>query len=193
VSGFVLAELGLLLVFLLVDADSGALAFAPGLFLFGIGAGIMVTASVNVVQSSVPEEDQGAISGVSRSVSNLGSSLGTAIAGSVLVAGIIFGVTNKTEDSDVLPPDDKDRIAEAMEGDVSALSDEQVEAQLEGEPQEIVDEVVRINAEARDRALGFALATVATIGLIGLGAALLLPRSPPGAAPPATEGATGAG
>jgi nitrate/nitrite transporter NarK len=40
------------------------------------------------VQSSFPESQQGEISGLSRSVSNLGSSLGTAIAGTILVAGI---------------------------------------------------------------------------------------------------------
>lgn len=48
----------------------------------------MLTPSVNVVQSSFGEAEQGEISGLSRSVSNLGSSLGTAIAGTVLVAGI---------------------------------------------------------------------------------------------------------
>ena len=46
----------------------------------------MLTSSVNVVQSSFPDKDQGEISGLSRSVSNLGSSLGTALVGSVLVA-----------------------------------------------------------------------------------------------------------
>jgi predicted MFS family arabinose efflux permease len=46
----------------------------------------MLTSSVNVVQSSFPDDDQGEISGLSRSVSNLGSSLGTALVGSVLVA-----------------------------------------------------------------------------------------------------------
>lgn len=52
----------------------------------GFGVGAMLTASVNVVQSAWPEKVQGDISGVSRSVSNLGSSLGVAIAGSVLVS-----------------------------------------------------------------------------------------------------------
>jgi predicted MFS family arabinose efflux permease len=56
------------------------------LFILGCAIGIMLTASVNVVQSSFGEAEQGEISGVSRSVSNLGSSLGTAIVGSVLVA-----------------------------------------------------------------------------------------------------------
>ena len=49
---------------------------------------MMLTPSVNVVQSAFREEQQGEISGLSRSVSNLGSSLGTAIAGTILVAGL---------------------------------------------------------------------------------------------------------
>ena len=48
----------------------------------------MLTPSVNVVQSSFGDSLQGEISGLSRSVSNLGSSFGTAIAGTILVAGI---------------------------------------------------------------------------------------------------------
>ena len=51
----------------------------------------MLTPSVNLVQSSFPEELQGEISGLSRSVSNLGSSFGTAIAGTILVAGLARG------------------------------------------------------------------------------------------------------
>jgi nitrate/nitrite transporter NarK len=51
----------------------------------------MLTASVNVVQSAFPEKDQGEISGLSRSVSNLGSSLGTALVGSVLVSTLVKG------------------------------------------------------------------------------------------------------
>jgi predicted MFS family arabinose efflux permease len=46
----------------------------------------MLTSSVNVVQSAFPDSDQGEISGLSRSVSNIGSSLGTALVGSILVA-----------------------------------------------------------------------------------------------------------
>ena len=49
----------------------------------------MLTPSVNLVQSSFPDELQGEISGLSRSVSNLGSSLGTAVAGTILVAGLV--------------------------------------------------------------------------------------------------------
>ena len=51
----------------------------------------MLTPSVNVVQSSFPEELQGEISGLSRSISNLGSSFGTAIAGTILVSVVATG------------------------------------------------------------------------------------------------------
>ncbi|RSM43751.1 MFS transporter [Amycolatopsis balhimycina DSM 5908] len=83
-AGFVLAVAGLVLVLLLVRAGSGVASAVPGLFLLGAGVGIMLTASVNLVQSRFPDSAQGDISGVSRSVSNLGSSVGTALAGSVL-------------------------------------------------------------------------------------------------------------
>ena len=77
----------------LVSSTSGVLSFVPGLFLIGAGVGVMLTSSVNVVQSSFSEADQGDISGLSRSVSNLGSSFGTALVGSILVgaAGKPFG------------------------------------------------------------------------------------------------------
>ncbi|HZV49638.1 MAG TPA: MFS transporter [Candidatus Dormibacteraeota bacterium] len=86
-GGFVLTTTGMVLLLLLGSVfTSGVLALVPGLLLMGLGVGVMLTASVNVVQSSFPDSEQGEISGLSRSVSNLGSSLGTAIVGSVLVA-----------------------------------------------------------------------------------------------------------
>jgi MFS family permease len=85
-SGFVFTVAGMAVLLLLAGGGSGVLRLIPGLFLMGFGIGVMLTASVNVVQSSFPESDQSDISGLSRSVSNLGSSLGTALAGSVLVA-----------------------------------------------------------------------------------------------------------
>src|SRR5580704_10128689 len=86
IAGFLVTAVGMILLLTLVRAHSGVWTWIPGLFLFGAGVGTMLTSSVNVVQSSFPEADQGEISGLSRSVSNLGSSLGTALVGSVLVA-----------------------------------------------------------------------------------------------------------
>jgi len=91
ISGFVVTATGMALQLALVREDSSVLSFVPGLLLMGLGVGVMLTSSVNVVQSSFPDTDQGDISGLSRSVSNLGSSLGTALAGSILVAAAIPG------------------------------------------------------------------------------------------------------
>src|SRR4051794_18796535 len=90
-TGFLVTIAGGGLLLALVKASSHVLAFTPGLLLVGLGLGVMLTPSVNVVQSSYPEEKQGEISGLSRSVSNLGSSLGTAIAGSILVTDLVSG------------------------------------------------------------------------------------------------------
>jgi MFS family permease len=126
--GFLVAIAGIGVLLALVAGTPSAWAFAPGLFLIGFGVGAMLTPSVNVVQSSFPEQQQGEISGLSRSVSNLGSSLGTAIAGTILVAGLTTG------------------------------------------------------------AYGAAMVTLGGIGLIGLGAAALLPArlAPAAPAPPTT-------
>jgi MFS family permease len=120
VAGFVITLVGIGLLLGLVRASSSIAAFVPGLFLIGFGLGGMLTPSVNVVQSSFPEERQGEISGLSRSVSNLGSSFGTAIAGTILVSVVATG----------------------------------------------------------NRAYAWAMVSLAVFGLIGLGAALLLPANP---------------
>jgi MFS family permease len=125
IAGFVMTAAGIGLLLALVGASSRVVAFAPGLLLIGLGLGTMLTPSVNVVQSSFPEEQQGEISGLSRSVSNLGSSFGTAIAGTILISVVAEG----------------------------------------------------------NRSYAIALASVAIIGLIGLGAALMLPRDAGKAAP----------
>jgi len=88
VAGFAVTIAGVGLLLLLVTGRPNVWAFAPGLLLIGLGLGLMLTPSVNIVQSSFGEDQQGEISGLSRSVSNLGSALGTAVAGTILVAGL---------------------------------------------------------------------------------------------------------
>ena len=87
-AGFITTIAGVVVLLALVKGSPSAWAFAPGLLLIGLGVGVMLTPSVNVVQSAFPEEQQGEISGLSRCISNLGSSLGTAVAGTILVSGL---------------------------------------------------------------------------------------------------------
>ena len=92
-AGFVLTIAGIGLLLGLVGASSRVVAFAPGLLLIGLGLGTMLTPSVNIVQSSFAEGLQGEISGLSRSVSNLGSCFGAATAGTILVSDLGSGNT----------------------------------------------------------------------------------------------------
>jgi predicted MFS family arabinose efflux permease len=91
VAGFLVTLAGIALLLGFVHASSKIVAFVPGLLLIGLGLGAMLTPSVNVVQSSFPEALQGEISGLSRSISNLGSTFGTAIAGTILVSVVAIG------------------------------------------------------------------------------------------------------
>ena len=94
IAGFVVTTAGIGLLLALVGASSRVIALGPGLLLIGLGLGVMLTPLVNLVQSSFPEELQAEISGLSRSVSNLGSSFGTAIAGTILVSDLASGNTS---------------------------------------------------------------------------------------------------
>lgn len=90
-AGFATTIAGIAVLLAFVAGTPNPWAFAPGLLLIGLGLGVMLTPSVNMVQSCFPESQQGEISGLSRSVSNLGSSLGTAVAGTILVSGLSTG------------------------------------------------------------------------------------------------------
>ena len=91
-TGFAVSAVGIgLLLGFVKAASSSAWAFAPGLLLIGLGIGVMLTPSVNLVQGAFAEDKQGEISGLSRSISNLGSSLGTAIAGTILISDLVSG------------------------------------------------------------------------------------------------------
>jgi MFS family permease len=91
-AGFAMGAAGIgLLLGLVHAASSSAWALAPGLLLIGLGLGVMLTPSVNLVQSAFSDSKQGEISGLSRSISNLGSSFGTAIAGTILVSDLASG------------------------------------------------------------------------------------------------------
>ena len=59
IAGFLITAVGMILLLALVRAHSGILTWVPGLLLFGAGVGATLTSSVNVVQSSFPDADQG--------------------------------------------------------------------------------------------------------------------------------------
>jgi MFS family permease len=87
-AGFLITIAGIALLLAAGGAAARVWGMLPGLFVIGLGLGAMLTPSVNIVQSAFEEDLQGEISGLSRSISNLGSSLGAALTGTILVAGV---------------------------------------------------------------------------------------------------------
>ncbi len=87
--GMLLIPLGIILVWLLLEDKPRALQMIPGFIVVGIGIGFANAPLLNMVQSSVPVEDQSEISGANRAFSNLGGALGTAVAGAVLMSVLI--------------------------------------------------------------------------------------------------------
>ena len=58
IAGFLATAAGMILLLVLVRANAGIWRWIPGLLLFGAGVGVMLTSSVNVVQSSFPDQDR---------------------------------------------------------------------------------------------------------------------------------------
>ena len=85
-----------------------------------------------------------------------------------MLATLSFLFTSMAEDSDVLPPAEQQQIAEVLEDDAELMSNTQLEELLAGEPEAIQDEIIRINTDARPRALQVALLVPILAGLIGL-------------------------
>jgi hypothetical protein len=72
------------------------------------------------------------------------------------------------EASSVLAPAEQQRVANALEDDAQVMSNTQLEQLLEGQPEEIQDEIIRINTDARPLALQVALLVPILAGLVGL-------------------------
>jgi hypothetical protein len=88
----------------------------------------------------------------------------------------------------VLPASAQDRVADALEHDAEVLSNTQLQKQLAGQPKDVQDEIIRINTDARHRALQVALLIPILAGLFGLFNAFRMMRLPDPVASSAVEG-----
>ena len=177
IAGFVITLAGVLLLLLLGDATSSILYFLPPLFLSRLWLRDHADSVRDPCSDRAPRTRTRARSrACHEAFQTWGRHLGQQLPGQCSSRCSSPASRTRTNDSAVLDPGQKEQIAAALEGDVSAVKVMIKSVRpLEGQPQPVVDEVVRINAEARDRALGYALLAIAALGLIGLGAALLLP------------------
>ena len=85
-----------------------------------------------------------------------------------MLATLSIAFTEKSDSSNVLPPADKQHIADVLEDDAQVMSNAQLEELLADEPEQIQDEIISINEDARSLALQVALLIPLIAALIGL-------------------------
>jgi MFS family permease len=167
-AGYALITVGLVLLVPLVPrADFGWWLVGP-LLLAGSGLGLLVSQLNNYTLAPIEDERVSEAAGVNSAAGSFGLSFGLAVAGGVMLAALSLAFTNKTEASDVIPPAQQEQIAQALEEDAQVLSNTQLDALLDGQPEAVRAEILRINSEARDLSLQVALLVSILASLIGL-------------------------
>jgi MFS family permease len=166
--GFALLALGVLsLIPTVPRADSGWYLLVP-LVIAGSGLGLLVSQLNNYTLSPVSDERVSEAAGVNSAGGSFGLSFGLAFAGAIMLATLSIAFTHQTEASDVLPPADQQRVAQVLEDDAQVLTNTQLEELLADQPQEIQDDIVRINTDVRPLALQVALLIPLLAALLGL-------------------------
>lgn len=166
-AGFLLLAVGVLVMIPIVPRTDSGWWLAIPLLIMGLGLGLLVSQLNNYALAPISEERVAEAAGVNSAAGSFGLSFGLAFAGGVMLATLSLTFVSLSDSSDVLPPDDKERVATVLEEDAQVLSNTQLEELLSEQPDEISDEIVRINTEARPRALQAALLIPLLAALVG--------------------------
>jgi MFS family permease len=177
-AGFALLTIGVAILIPIVPRAHSGWALVVPLLITGSGLGLLVSQLNNYTLSPVTEERASEAAGVNSASGSFGLSFGLAFGGAIMLATLSIAFTKMAEASDVLPPAQQDQIADKLEDDAEVMSNTQLTKALQGQPKEIQDEIIRINTDARPRALQVALLIPILAGLIGLFNAFRMVRLP---------------
>lgn len=167
-AGFVLVTLGTLLLIAIVPrADSGWDFLLP-LIVVGAGLGLLVSQLNNYTLAPIPDDRISEAAGVNSAAGQFGLSVGLALAGAIMLGSLSLLFTSMTEESDLFSPSEQQQIAQVLEDDAQIMSTTQLDELITEVPPEQEAEILRINAEARDRSLQFALLVPLLAGLGGI-------------------------
>jgi EmrB/QacA subfamily drug resistance transporter len=166
--GFALLTVGMLLLLPIVPrADSGWWLLVP-LLIAGSGLGLLVSQLNNYTLAPISEERVSEAAGVNSAGGSFGLSFGLAFAGAIMLATLSITFTDMAENSTVLSPAQQQQVAQALQDDAELMTNTQLEQQLKGQPEQIQDEIIRINTDARPLALQVALLVPILASLVGL-------------------------
>jgi len=174
-AGLLILMVGILLAIATIDVEVKGLGLMTGFALIGIGGGLIASQIMNIVLSQVLPERTSETAALMSTSQNLGMALGTALMGSILVAGLAVGASALIDDSPVIPEELKPDLKSALEENVRFLSDEELQAALEGAPPELAEEILRINEIARIQGIKTSLWGLVIITIFGIIASIFLP------------------
>ena len=183
-SGLLSLLAGTVVLMAALDVDSGAeIVFVP-MLLIGLGIGALASQLGSVTVSAVPDDQSPEVGGVQNTMTNLGASLGTALAGSIMIAVLTASFVTNIEKSDAIPNRVKDQANVALAGGVPFISDADLEKALDeaGVSNRTTDAAVEAYQEARIDGLRSALAILALLAIVALFFAQRIPTVQPGAA-----------
>ena len=168
--GFISLFAGLVLLVALLDYGAGPEIVTWPLLLAGTGLGAMASQLGSVTVSAVPDEQSGEVGGLQNTGTQLGASIGTALAGAVLISALTASFFTGIQNN----PDVPDRVASKatteLAGGIPFLSDADLKAALDEAhvPPATADAVVEENAQSRIDGLRAAVSILALFALVAL-------------------------
>ncbi len=165
-----------------LDADAGGEIVIIPLLLIGLGMGALASQLGSVTVSAVPDEQSAEVGGVQNAVTNLGASIGTALAGSILIAALTASFLASVEENPAIPAEVKNQATTELQSGVPFLSDAQLTNALNeaGISPDVAQATLDANAAARLDGLRAALAVLAAAALIALFFAQRISTTQPG-------------
>jgi EmrB/QacA subfamily drug resistance transporter len=176
--GFCLLLAGLVALIPIVPRVESGWYLAIPLAVAGSGLGLLVSQLNNYTLSPISEERVSEAAGVNSACGSFGLSFGLAFAGAIMLGTLSLVFTEMAQDSSVLAPDQQEQVADALEEDAELMSNTQLEELLSGQPADVQDEIIRINTDARPRALQVALLVPILAAAFGVFNAFRMARLP---------------
>ncbi|GAA1229857.1 MFS transporter [Kitasatospora nipponensis] len=173
---------GALVLLAALDVSSDAAVVTVPLLLIGLGVGMLASQLGAVTVSAVLDEQSAEVGGVQNTMTNLGASIGTALAGSVMIAALSSSFLTAVDQNPAVPAEVKSQASVQLAGGVPFLSDPQLTAALDeaGVDPQTAQAAVDANADARIDGLRAALAVLAFAALVALFLAQRIPTVQPG-------------
>jgi hypothetical protein len=169
-----------------LDADAGPeIVFVP-MLLMGLGMGALASQLGAVTVSAVPDDDSPEVGGLQNTATNLGASLGTALAGSLMIAALTSSFLANIEQSSAIPDSVKQQAKVELVSGVPFVSDETLQQELEqaGASDQATADAIDANADARLDGLRAALAILAVLAVVAMLFTGRVPEHQPAAATP---------